>query len=314
MNVIEKTMHFAALFDGRDDAYGLGHGEVKREQVTMRLYQDHLEGKQPIGIFPVREDNTVLFAAVDIDEPNFELARDIADFLPAECWIEESRSGNYHVWVFFDEACPAWVAQANLRLATEAAGQPRVEVFPKQAQLLPQMVGNYINLPYFGAGRKMVWFSQMEDLTKRSIVIEDFISYAEAWLAEVVLWERLALSAGYGPPGSVAAGKEEFGMRETLHQCATYMLEHKDDNPLSDGHRHVVLFNLAKMILNCRNYSEDEAVEIVKGYNEASTDPLSEGEIESLVANAARGEYTSTGCDDPLMAPYVDPSCPIANA
>ncbi len=60
MNVIDKTLQFAALFDGRKDAYGSGNNFVVHEPVTARIYQDHLEGKKPIGIFPVREDNTMM--------------------------------------------------------------------------------------------------------------------------------------------------------------------------------------------------------------------------------------------------------------
>src|SRR5690606_14329823 len=70
-------------------------------------------------------------------------------------WIERSRSGNAHVWVFFSEPCPAWAARGILSAATESLGRPDVEVFPKQDELRldidgRQPLGNYINLPYFG--------------------------------------------------------------------------------------------------------------------------------------------------------------------
>lgn len=316
LGMTTSTIHFAALFEGRGDAFGLGHGEVVREQLTMIHYRHHLEHQGPgLGIFPIREDNTVMFAAIDLDEPDFEKAADIAAFIPGTAWMERSRSGNAHLWVFFRSPCPAWVAQANLRMALEAAGAPRVEVFPKQTELLPGMVGNYINLPFYGDQRPIVWRSGDEyDFTAPDVPLDAFLREADEERIDPEHWRRLALQGGYAPPGTV---RDEdgvpFGERETLHECATYMLEHKDDNPLTRGHRHVVLFNLAKMILNCRDYDEHDALTILQGYNDASEAPVADGEIESIVANAARGEYTSTGCDDPLMSPYVSPTCPIAH-
>lgn len=309
---IDTTLRFAALFDGRTDAFGLGHGEVVKRQLTMNDYRSHLAGEEPgLGIFPIRDDATVKFAAVDLDEPNFELAQEIADFIPARVFIERSRSGNAHVWVFFAEECPAWVARGNLRLALEAAGAPRVEVFPKQTELLPGMVGNYINLPYHGEDRPVLHDARYPDV---GMPVTEFLDLAEHSLVDPIHWRGLAIHAGITPPGAISDEPDvPFGERPSLHECATYMLEHKEDNPLAPGHRHVVLFNLAKMVLNARDYDEDDATAIVKGYNDAGLSPVSDDEVETLVANAARGRYTSTGCDDPLMEPYISPTCPIAH-
>ena len=91
------------------------------------------------------------------------------------------------------------------------------------------------------------------------------------------------------------------------------MLEHKEDNPLRRGHRHVVLFNLAKMILNAQDYDIEDALLVVESYNQAGDDPVSPNEVRTMVNNAARGRWTSTGCDDPVMAPYISPDCRIAH-
>ena len=151
------------LFSGRTIAYGLGRGGVVRLApdadpaiLWPALYGAHLDGVEPIGVFPIREDNTVLFAAIDLDEPDFELASAFQSLLPGRTWLERSRSGNAHVWVFFDRSCEAWVARGVLKSATEALGRPDVEIFPKQDRLPLALegddppVGNYINLPYFG--------------------------------------------------------------------------------------------------------------------------------------------------------------------
>jgi hypothetical protein len=319
-SVQTQAERFAALFDGRKDAYGVNAGGVRRvpdSGIWNGLYRRHVEGSAGIGVFPVRDNNTVKFAAIDLDEPDFDLAVEMAKLLPGHVWIERSRSGNAHVWTFFREPCPAWAARAVLRNATFSVGEPTVEVFPKQSELREGMVGNYINLPYFGGTRPMIWQTDDSEYgfnaAGTGYLLPAFLHDAEPRLNDPEEWLGRARAMGAEPPGA-RQPREEFGSRSSLHICATYMLENKDTNPLRDGHRHVVLFNLAKMLLNCQEYDESEALLALEGFNDASTAPLGQRELEQIVANAARGGWTSTGCDDPLMADYVHPECPIANA
>ena len=75
------------LFAGRRDAYGLGKGTVERNpkgdwngMFWEHMAACHLDGEAnaDLGVYLVRDDDTVTFAAVDIDEPNFELALEVA--------------------------------------------------------------------------------------------------------------------------------------------------------------------------------------------------------------------------------------------
>lgn len=303
---VEVAARFADLFDGRKDAVGCDRGAVERRTVITRTYSNHLNGLEAIGIFPMRDDNTVRFAAIDLDEPNFDLARELQTLLPAPTWIERSRSGNAHIWAFFDADLPAWAARAVLRAAIVAVGRPTVEIFPKQAELKEGMVGNYINLPYFGDERPILGW------TGDPMHLYDFVEGATTQRASAAEWERRARAVGATPPSP--REDSEFGTRSVLHICAQHMLENRESNPLTTGHRHVVLFNLAKMILNCREYDEAEALSLVEAFNDAGVAPLPRRDLEQMVERAARGGWTSTGCDDPLMAPYVHPDCPIAHA
>jgi hypothetical protein len=62
--VVKRYYRFAALFAGRTDAVGLDRGAVQKTAVGIRHYAGHLSGAPGlgIGIFPVRDDATVLFA------------------------------------------------------------------------------------------------------------------------------------------------------------------------------------------------------------------------------------------------------------
>lgn len=311
-----EAMRFLELFGPRLDVYGVAKGKVVREPFSFAAAEQHLRGNTDydLGFFPLRDDGTVRFAAVDLDEPDFETAALIAEKIPGNAWIERSRSGNAHVWVFFEEATPAWVARGILRFVLEAMDLPRVEIFPKQAELIPGMVGNYISAPYFGDERPMVWQSRVdrEDWLSEDYSLEYFLDNAEASRIDPQQWQDLCISWGIEPPRAKGEGAEEFGTRAVPHMCATYMLEHKSDNPLVPGHRATVLFNLAKQLANVEDFEPGDVEEMVEAMNQAGTDPIPEREVKRFVANAYARGYTSTGCDDPLMAPYVHPECPIA--
>lgn len=314
-DTIEQARRMWNLFLPRTDVYGLTKGHVRREQLTSYMLFQHITGNTDfdLGFFPLRDDGTVRFAAIDLDEPDFNRAREIAELIPGNAWVERSRSGNAHIYVFFSADCPAWVARGQLRKVLELMDLPRVEIFPKQAELIPGMVGNYISAPYFGEQRPMVWQSMTADpQCHDEYSLERFLTEAEASLIDPQHWHDLCIRDGIEPPRARGEGSEEFGSRSAPHMCATYMLENKDVNPLRPGHRATVLFNLAKQLANVEDFEPADVEDMVEAMNQAGTEPVSTKEVERFVRNAYKGQWVSTGCDDPLMDPYVHPECPIA--
>jgi hypothetical protein len=303
--------YFYDLFQGRTDAYGTLKGGVVREELTKYEYESHLAGNYSIGVFPMMDDNRVWFGAIDLDEPNFKLAHLLQRMLLGEAFIERSRSGNAHVWVFFDAPCPAWAVRAVLRNATEAVGRPEVEVFPKQDRLREGMVGNYINLPYFGEDRPFV---EVEEETSTAVAYLSHYGIDRAYHArqEPDEWVKRARLVGGKPPEEREA-TAEWGTQPVLHECAAYIIENREKNPLQRGSRHVVLFNVAKQLLNWREVSQTEAYRWLQDLNDAAEAPVAETELRRLFDNAREGRWTSTGCDEPQMLPYVHPDCPIAH-
>lgn len=318
MNIYELQPRFAKLFDGLDIAFGYASKPpqwIKRPP-RPEDWIDHLTAKSPgIGIAPLRPDNTVMFGAIDLDEPDFEAARAMQGFIPGRSWIERSKSGNAHVWVFFKEPLEAWVCMGILKEAIVAGGKEHVEVFPKNHDFSRVQFGNYINLPFHGSSRPIIDYDPSQsDASARwaEYTPERFVELAEAERTDPELWRKTARWLLINPPDE-RQRSAEFGTQPNLHICAEHVLS-GEAGPVTVGHRSVVYFSLAKMLTNWALTDHDEVVDMLRAVNEASApDSIDDEELLRIIGNAERGQFTSTGCDDPLFVPFAHPDCPIAN-
>jgi len=301
----ESVEGFMALFKGLDQAFGTGEGRwVKRPPKAMD-YLGHLEGKGPgIGIAPLMPDNRVWFASIDLDEPDFEGARTMQKFIPGTSWLERSRSGNAHIHVFFKEPIEAWVPMGILKYAVDAAGFKHVEVFPKNHDFSKVQFGNYINLPYHGDDRPILSPNEGFDMD-----LETFVSVANYNRQEPRKWRQRAGLLLIEEPKERARRE---GKTPNLHMCAEYIIGRalSGEAPIGEGHRTAVYFALAKQLRGCSQFTDDEAWDLMVDVNAASPDPMDPREMRRQFINAAG--FTSTGCDDPLVAPFAHPDCPIA--
>lgn len=153
---------FQELWLGRLDAYGTDHGGCERvppeaqgtDEFRRRLVA-HLAGSAPMGVYPMRADNTVHWGCVDWDQGDGDLVHAIntqavlAQFGVAS-WIEASRSKGWHLWVFAQGWVPAAVMRRALLAACQIVDAPTKEINPKQETLRGNQVGNYVRLPYPG--------------------------------------------------------------------------------------------------------------------------------------------------------------------
>ena len=120
----------------------------------------HLQGRHVMGVYPLLEDDTCWFLAVDFDKSTW--TEDVLAFvatcrqvgLPAA--VERSRSGNgAHVWFFFREPVPAVIARRmGCYLITETMSRRHElsmesydRLFPSQDTMPSGGFGNLIALP-----------------------------------------------------------------------------------------------------------------------------------------------------------------------
>ena len=186
-----KVSLFGNLFRGRDDVYAVrwegrngktgyspagireweqqasnGRGQKKSFrygklfQLSEKVIRDHLLGKQTIGVYPLLQDDTCWFVAVDFDKKSWEA--DACAFLktchetrvPAA--LERSRSGNGgHVWIFFTSPIQAALARKLASAVLTRTMERRYamgldsydRLFPSQDTMPKGGFGNLIALP-----------------------------------------------------------------------------------------------------------------------------------------------------------------------
>ncbi|PWJ64898.1 MULTISPECIES: hypothetical protein [unclassified Fibrobacter] len=137
--------------------------------MTATVIENHLRGEEPCwngsrpfvaGIYPLLEDDSCKFLAVDFDDGNWlDDARAFMSACKAEnvfASLERSRSGcGGHVWFFFDECIPAKLArELGSALMTKALDlRPQIGMnsfdrfFPNQDFMPKGGLGNLIALP-----------------------------------------------------------------------------------------------------------------------------------------------------------------------
>lgn len=122
--------------------------------------ESHLSGKETCGIYPLLEDNTSYFIAVDFDKENWKetilrLYNTCNKFI-IPCYIERSRSGNGgHLWAFFENAFPAEQSRKimfemlrHANIISHFEKEPSFDrLFPNQDYHSRKGMGNLIALP-----------------------------------------------------------------------------------------------------------------------------------------------------------------------
>lgn len=188
----EKTALFLSLFQGRSDVFArrwegkngrAGYSPACKNEwkpgiclkpkgkcvncahaeycaYDAAAIESHLRGKAVLGIYPLLQDETCHFLAIDFDEESWRA--DVAMTVQAAresaipCSLEISRSGNgAHLWIFFTEAIEAAKARrlGSILLTQAMKKHARLSfasydrMFPNQDAMPKGGFGNLIVLP-----------------------------------------------------------------------------------------------------------------------------------------------------------------------
>ncbi len=153
--------------------------------VDEQVIREHLMGKQTIGVYPLLQDDTCRFLAVDFDKTTWQ--KDVAAFretcstLDIPVSVERSRSGNgAHAWFFFSEPVMASVARTmGCYLITETMSRRHQLSMESYDRLFPSQD----TMPRGGFGNLIVLPLQLEPrkLGNSVFVDESFVPYADQW-------------------------------------------------------------------------------------------------------------------------------------
>jgi hypothetical protein len=145
--------------------------------ITLDLVKEHLGGVAGLGVVPIRDDDTCVFGAIDVDVYPLDLPdlnqRVIMLGLPLV--ICRTKSGGAHLYLFLRAPATAEMVRGRLMEWSAALGYSGVEVFPKQTHLVPQSDGSWINLPYMGGDRSLRYALRVDGT---SMTVLEFLDYA----------------------------------------------------------------------------------------------------------------------------------------
>ena len=219
----DKVRLFRSIFRGREDAYARRWYSVKSGKsgyspvcanewkegvcpkprascaqcdqrvlvpLSDKAIYDHLSGRDGygrdvVGIYPILEDETCWFLAIDLDDAGWQESvsslRSVCQEWSVPCGVERSRSGEgAHLWILFAEPISCATARKLgallLTAAMERDGKLKLEaydrMFPCQDTLPKGGFGNLIALPLQGLARR----------SGNSVFVDDACSpYPDQW-------------------------------------------------------------------------------------------------------------------------------------
>lgn len=304
---------FAALFRGRSDAFGVlqaGRICAVRRPLSLVQYRLHLEGKLRLGIYPLVPGGHTHFLALDFDGPQAECAADAVFERASQHGLtlsrEISKSRGVHLWLFFSEPVLARDTRVvALTLLAEAG--VKAEIFPKQDLLPTDGWGNFIWLPLSG-----------ESVPQGKTVFVDPIShqpYADQWddvhriqtvpPCEITALVRDARASPARPVPEARDGQARIYHGDLL-PCARAMMR-----GVAQGCRDVVAFRLA-IHLKASGLPREKAEQILRRWDaKRNQPPLGLSTIREKVRSVYQRNYTSYGCEDPLIVPFCSEGCPV---
>jgi hypothetical protein len=298
----ETIKRFQALFQGNGQARGVLYKEPSRGAETYREapnedhFRDHLEGRLGLGIVPIREDSTCLWACIDVDAHDDDwyveidpIAQKINELgLPLIAC--QSRRKGAHVFLFLSEAQPAkkikevlqawakWL-RSVLSVRSQAQngkilGQATLEFFPKQEELSGSRLGNWLNLPYFDAIRT----NRFAVNDNKILSLEEFLDLAES---------------------RRASGEQILGVKQGF-QDAPPCVERLLKEGIHVGDRNNALFAVATYLRKTGNNDIDGFLQDINSNKDVMERPLTQKEVTNIAKSAHNDQYHYRCNESPL--------------
>jgi hypothetical protein len=207
------------------------------------VIENHLRGNIVVGIYPMLQDETCHFLAVDFDEADWQsdisVFRDVCiELQNIPVAVERSRSGKGgHVWFFFETPVSAALARKFGTILLTTCMNKRHEIqfksydrlFPSQDTMPKGGLGNLIALPLQKAAREK---------SNSEFIDEHFQSYEDQWAFLSTIQripqnrlEEIISELGDGHELGVLKQDEEEGAEKPWETSKTKIELQRDDFP-----------------------------------------------------------------------------------
>lgn len=265
-----------------------GRAQTIHAPVTLNEWREHLKGGLGLGLVPIRDNGTIRFGAIDVDDYTVDLkklAKLVASLnLPLiPC---RSKSGGCQLYLFGAEDLPATLVRGKLMEWAVAIGHSGVEIFPKQTKLAgPNDHGSWINVPYqaWETGRSLRYAL---DSKGEAIDAEGFLS-----LAQQIALTEADLVAFKLPSASV---------NDELLEDSPPCLQTLAIKGFPQGSRNNGLFNVAVYV---KKRWPDDWEHRLDAYNQKFMDPpLTSQEVGAIIKGARKKDYAYRCSDHPISS------------
>lgn len=257
-----------------------------RGRVDLARWTAHVEGREPLGVIPLREDDCVVWGCVDVDKYDLDLAalcRRVEE-LGLPLIVGRSKSGGAHVFLFLREPAEAARVIKYLRVVRTKLGLGDSEIFPKQSRLHRDKgdVGNWMIVPYFGDTMPCLRPSGAE------LTLEEFLRAAhKARVSPDDLEDQeqqREQTTRVGNAGPVKDGPP----------C----LQHLAENGFPEHSRNKGLFALG--VYCKKRWPDDWRTHLDEMNHQFMKPPLSTDEMTDLQKSLSKKEYSYTCSETPL--------------
>lgn len=308
------------LFAGFEEAHGT-HGtperdpdglkwNIKRTARTLRqpvtedLWKRHLKGERPLGVIPIRADNSCSWGSIDYDVYDADLVALIGRVEKSKLPLVpcRSKSGGLHLFLFLDKAEPASDVQSALRDAAASLGMAECEIFPKQTKILAERndVGNWMVMPYFGGtydGR----LKEQRGLkrTGSEQTLEEFVRFCERHVTDIVSFTKLCVVRRMGTAktgGKKRASSPGVGDFSDGPPC----LQHLTTTGVQRDGRKRTLFMMALYYKRCD--AATWKVKLDEANRKFFTPPLPAEEVASIIRSCEKKDYEYTCKEEPMRS------------
>lgn len=264
-----------------------------REPPTLEMWQQHLDGERPLGIVPIREDNTCLWGSIDVDQYDISLVELVSKVYKSKMPVlpARSKSGGLHLFSFYKEPVDCAVSQAMQRDMAATLGLAGSEIFPKQTKVLTERgdMGNWMVMPYFGG--------DFDGKLQRQVGLKKTGAEmtASEFLAEA---ERLALG-----PDELVVRREKKSRPKSPFDDGPPCLQHMATKGFPDGSRNNALFMIG---LYHKKASGGNLRDRLHESNRLFMQPpLNHDEVETVIRQLEKRDYEYT-CKTEPMASHCD--------